>query len=153
MEEEAKVSELIVFGFRDQYRAVEVLNELKRREWEWVGDLDDAMTITLGQNGRVRVQLNVDLSSGEAVPWASMWGSLLSVTLFQPTVELMVVAANDVASAYLAHNSLGGGTTALDGKWWKECVGISESFVRDVAAVVKPGGSAIFMLLRTQNIP
>ena len=86
MKEEARVSELIVFGFRDQYRAAEVLNELKRREWEWAGNLDDAVAITIAQDGKARVQLSVDLSNGEAAAWARVWGSLLSVTLFRPSV-------------------------------------------------------------------
>lgn len=153
MEQEARVSELIVLAFRDQYRAAEVLNDLKRREWEWVRDLDDAVAIAMGPDGRARVQLSVDLSNGEAAGWARLWGSLLSVTLFRPTVGVMVDAANGVSAAVRANGSHENRTTLPDGKWWRDCLHISESFVRDVAAVVKPGGSAIFMLLRIQNVP
>jgi uncharacterized membrane protein len=148
------VSELIVFGFRDQYRAAEVLNDLKRREWEWAGDLDDAVTVMLGQDGKARVQLSVDLSTGEAAPWARVWGSLLSLTLFQPSVEIMADAANGISSAFLPHCCSGDKQMMRpDCKWWKERLRLSDTFVRDVAAVAQPGGSAIFMLLRTANIP
>ena len=147
------MSELIVFGFRDQYRAAEVLNELKRREWEWAGDLDDAVAVTLGQDGKARVQLTVDLSTVEAAAWARVWGSLLSLTLFQPSVEIMADAANGVSSAFLTHYcSTDRQMTRPDLKWWKDRLRISETFVRDVAAVAQPGGSAIFMLLTTPNI-
>src|ERR1044071_5375535 len=39
-----------------------------------------------------------------------------------------------------------------DGKWWKESLRISEEFVRDIGALIQPGDSAIFMLLRTPKV-
>jgi uncharacterized membrane protein len=91
------VSELIAFVFRDQYRAPEVLNELRRREWPWGQDLDDAVVITLGDSGKARAQLNIDLSTYAAVGWARLWSSLLNTTLFIPLTEVIVEAANGIA--------------------------------------------------------
>jgi uncharacterized membrane protein len=39
-----------------------------------------------------------------------------------------------------------------DSKWWKESLRISEEFVRDIGALIQPGDSAIFMLLRTPKV-
>ena len=71
------MSELVAFVFRDQFRAPEVLNELRRREWPWVRDLDEAVAVTLNEDGKARVHLSLDLSTYEGAGWARLWGSLL----------------------------------------------------------------------------
>lgn len=148
------MSELIVLVFRDEYRAPEVLNELRRRSWEWVSDLDDAVALTLHEDGRAKVQLSIDPSTREAAAWARMWGSLLRITLFIPLTELMVEVADDVvlSSGALAGLRRGQQVAIPDARWWKECLRLPEDFIRDVAAVMTPGHSAIFMLLRAQKI-
>ena len=147
------MSELIVVAFRDQYRAAEVLNELRRREWDWACDLDDAVTVTLDGNGRVRIQLNVDLSPGETARWIDLWRSLLSITLFMPTLGSL--AASRIQTPGSVTGNGGPSKSAgiqCDAAWWKEDFRISEAFLRDVGAVVKPESSAIFMLLYTEQI-
>jgi uncharacterized membrane protein len=71
------VSELVAFVFRDQFRAPEVLNELRRREWEWVRDLDEAVTVTLNEQGKARVQLSVDPLTCQGGGWARLMGFFL----------------------------------------------------------------------------
>jgi len=146
------VSELIAFVFRDQYRAPEVLNELRRRDWPWVRDLDDALVITLNEKGKARAQLNVDLSTGEAVRWARLWGSLLNTTLFLPLANLIVEAADEIAvpgkpSRTLKRTS----PETVEARWWREALEHSENFKRDVAALMNDNGSAIFVLIRTTD--
>jgi uncharacterized membrane protein len=148
------VSELIVFVFRDEYRAPEVLNELRRRDWDWVDNLDDAVAVTLNKMGRAKVQLNIDLSTSEAVAWAGMWGSLIGVTLFLPLTELIVEVADSFAlsSRAIADPRPNRHAGTPDAKWWKEHLCLSEDFIRDVAAFMSPCHSAIFMLLRAENL-
>lgn len=147
------MSELIVVAFRDQYRAAEVLNELRRRQWDWASDLDDAVTVTLNGNGRTRIQLNVDLSPGETVRWIGLWRSLLSTTLFMPALGHL---ATSKAQRSGSETGNGGPSQPVripcNAAWWKEDFRISEAFLRDVGAVVKPETSAIFMLLHTEQI-
>jgi len=141
------VSELVVVGFRDQYRAAEVLNELRRREWDWVSDLADAVAVALDGNGGVRIQLNVDLSPEGTPRWIGLWRSLLSTTLFVP--------APGALKASKANGNGGPKQSACvpcDPAWWKEDFRISDAFLRDVGAVVKPETSAIFMLLHSEQI-
>jgi len=147
------VSELIAFVFRDQYRAPEVLNELRRRDWPWVRDLDDAVVITFNEKGKARAQLNVDLSSGEAVRWARLWSSLLNTTLFLPLADLIVKAADEIAvpgkpSRTLKQTS----AETVEARWWREALEHSENFKRDVAALMNDNGSAIFVVLRTNDV-
>jgi len=146
------VSELIAFVFRDQYRAPEVLNELRRRDWPWVRDLDDAVVITLNEKGKARAQLNVDLSTGEAVRWARLWSSLLNTTLFLPLADLIVEAAGEIAvpgkpSVPLKQTS----PETVEARWWREALEHSGNFKRDVASLMNANGSAIFILLRATD--
>ena len=148
------MSELTVFVFRDEYRAPEVLNELRRRGWEWAGDLNDAVAVTLDKHGKAKVHLSVDLSTHEATAWARMWGSLLGVALFLPLTDVVAEAVAHIAFASGAPTDGSRNTHALlpDARWWKECLRLPDDFLRDISAVIKPGDSAIFMLLRVKNL-
>lgn len=147
------MSELVVFVFRDQYRAPEVLNELRRRDWPWVRDLDDAVAVTLNEDGQARVHLSIDLSKCEAAGWARMWSTLLSTTLFLPLTEVMVDAADGMG--FSPRNGHAWACTEREGqaKWWRDSLALPADFRRDVAALIGPSGSAIFMLLRAATVP
>ncbi len=152
-EEVTKVSELIVIGFKDQYRASEVLNELRRREWDWVADLDQAVVVRRDGEGRLRVQFSVDPTTKEGAVWGRLWGSFLSLALFVPITDGITGAAGDVSAASGAQTGAQPGPQGIvpDVKWWKETLSISDEFVRDVGAMIQPGDSALFMLLRTSR--
>lgn len=149
------MSELIAFVFRDQYRAPEVLNELRRRDWPWVRDLDDAVVITLNDAGKARVHLSIDLATFETARWARLWGSLLNSTLFLPLTEVMVDAANGMSNGAqrLSTAAKLDREETFESKWWRESLEHAEDFKRDVAALMIPHGSAIFILLRTDSAP
>jgi uncharacterized membrane protein len=149
------MSELVVFVFRDQYRAPEVLNELRRRDWFWVRDLDEAVAVSLNIEGKATVQLSINLSKSDAGEWARIWASLLGSTLFLPLTDLMVEAVDGIA---FTSNPLKGTTRCVIGprpeaRWWRDRLELSDTFMRDVAALLRPGGSAIFMVLRPGTIP
>jgi uncharacterized membrane protein len=147
------VSELVVVAFRDQYRAAEVLNELRRREWNWVSDLADAVAVALDGNGGAKIQLNVDLLPGGTARWIGLWRSLLSTTLFMPAPGALAASKSQTLGP---DNGNGGPSQSAcvpcDPVWWKEDFRLSEAFLRDVGAVVKPETSAIFMLLHSEQI-
>jgi len=148
------VSELIAFVFRDQYRAPEVLNELRRRDWPWVKDLDDAVVITLDQERRARVQLTIDPGRSEARGWARFWSSLLTRTLLFSLTEVMVGAAESLLSTNrLAPLSAEPIAETEEASWWRESLQHSENFPRDLGALMVPKGSALFILLRAETYP
>jgi uncharacterized membrane protein len=150
----ARVSELVAFVFRDQFRAPEVLNELRRRDFVWSKDLDEAVAVTLDEDGKARVQLSVDISNHGGAGWVRFWGSLLSSTLFMQGTEVMVEACEGLAASnnrslrpsHLRENMGEAGC-------WKEVLASAVNFKRDVAALIEPSGSAIFMLLRAAEAP
>lgn len=147
------MSELVVFVFRDQYRAPEVLNELRRRQWLWVRDLKDAVVVTVDEKGNATAHLSVDLSRGAGTDWARLWGSFLSTTLFLPFTSSMADAANGISLTPLGLNGSPRDDSSVEAKWWNDRLRLSNNFTRDVAALLRPGGSAIFMLLRTATVP
>ena len=149
------MSELIAFVFRDQFRAPEILNELRRREWPCVKDLDEAVVITLNETGKARVHLSVDLATFETARWARLWSSLLNSTLFLPLTEVMVEAADGISGngQHFTTTTKQDREETFETKWWRESLEHAENFKRDVAALMVPQGSAIFILLRTAHAP
>lgn len=53
---------------------------------------------------------------------------------------------------FLGGGVLGGGAGAFGASWWKDEFGISQDFVEQVGAMIQPGDSAIYALLRTVNL-
>jgi uncharacterized membrane protein len=155
------MSELIMIAYKDQYRATEVLNELQRREWDWIDDLDHAVVVRHNEQDRYRVHLSVDPTTQEEEPWARLWGSLISLVLADAVSHRMIRAVRDVSSGSGIEGGTGAGAGAgfesvsaeegLDATWWFEDVRITREFIRDAAANIQPGDSALFMLLKTQN--
>ena len=147
-----EVTQLVVFVFRNQYRAPEVLNELRRHEWEWATDLDDAVAVTVDEKGHVKLHLSIDLSTNEETRWARMWGSLLAVTLFLPLTVVTNEASDHTIEdgRVLTRSSLATTGPFPDARWWRES--LPAEFLRDVSAMIGHGDSAIFMILRTKNL-
>ena len=75
---------LIVVGFHNQYRAAEVLNELRRLNDDWVVELDDAVAVYRDHGGNLRYQQSVAFTVGEGAALGELWGSLLGALLFVP---------------------------------------------------------------------
>ena len=140
----------MAFVFRDQFRAPEVLNELRRRDFSWSKDLDEAVAVTLSEEGKARVQVSVDLSNYDGVGWARLWASLLSSTLFMAGAEAIVEAAKGLAfsNTKTRERSRPVNGFSAESSWWQEALASSINFQRDIAALMQPSGSAIFMLLR-----
>ena len=143
------MAELIVVGFKkDMYRASTVLNTLKDMNSSWVVDLNDAVAAYRDYNGKLRVDQSYQMTTGEGAAWGGLLGGLLGAILAIPFTGGASAAAA-VAAATIGGGALGVGAGALDALAWKEDFGISDDFVRSVGAMIQPGDSAIFALLRT----
>lgn len=136
--------ELIVVGFQGRYRAAQVLTELRQRGVD-LFDLDQAITVSWEDRRNFVVQQSINLSREEGSRWARLWGAFIRATLFQPFTERLSVAASTVASREPPHSN-GDTLGPLTRDWWVAEVGIPDTFVRDVGALVQPGESAIIAL-------
>jgi len=144
---------LIVVGFHNQYRAAEVLNELRRLNDDWVVDLDDAVAVYRDRHGKLRYQQSFALTAGEEAGWGALWGSLLGALLAAPFTAGASAAAGVAAVAVgaVVGGSLGVAGGALDAEWWKEHCGISDDFVRDIGNMIDRGDSAIFAWIQSSD--
>jgi len=146
-DEKAIISALMVVAFRDPYRAAEVLNAVSRREWTWTADLDDAVVVKWKENRQLRIQFSLDPASKQETAWVQVWGSLLSLALFIPmTGELVAATSRAPGSSEQAEPS-----KMLAANWWRETLRLSDEFLRDLGALLQPGDSALFFLLRKVN--
>lgn len=124
---------LIVVGFKkDKFRASEVLNELVERDYTWTVDLNDAVAAYRDYNCNLRIDTNYQMTSNEGAALSGFFRSLIGLALGALVTP-------------------GDGRDVLDADWWKNEFGISDKFVQDISALVQPGDSAIFALLRTAD--
>lgn len=147
------MSDLLAIVFNDQYRASEVLNDLQRQECDWVADLEKAVVVRQINQDKIKVLFGFDPTTEEEEAWARLWGSLLSLVLFNSLTDGIVDTTRNLADACGAQTTGELETRRLlpDVKWWRETLGLSDDFVRDVGAMFQPGDSALFTLLHTEK--
>jgi len=116
--------------------------------------LGRAVAVSLDSEARASVHISVDLSKGEAVGWARIWGALLNSALFVPLTQGMVEAADEVTqpSRRIKPSSLKDGKESSEARWWRESLQESENFRRDLSASITADSSAILMMLRTPKV-
>src|SRR5580704_10967632 len=148
------MAELIVVGFKkDMYRASEVLNQLLALDDDWVVDLHDAVAVYRDYSGKLRVDQSYQMTTGEGAGWGGFWGLLIGATLAIPFTAgaSAAAAAGALAAGAAGGTAIGAGAGAADAASWKDEFGISDDFVKRVGALIQPGDSAIYAILRVGN--
>jgi uncharacterized membrane protein len=147
------VSELLVITFRDKYRAAEVLNELLRREWDWVVDLEQAVVIRMDEQSRLRVLFSVDPTNYQGVAWARVWSSFLELVMPYRMADGLTAAAGELACELDSENEyyFDRKNSNADVAFWREKIRAPERFIRDVGALIGPGNSSLVFLLQTSE--
>jgi uncharacterized membrane protein len=123
------MANLVVIGFEDERKAFELRAKLAQLQKEYLIELEDAVVVTKQADGKVTLHQAVNLTAAGATGGA-FWGLLFGILFFNPLLGAAV----------------GAGTGALSGKL--SDAGISDAFMKDLAATFKPGGSALFVLVR-----
>jgi uncharacterized membrane protein len=143
------MAELIVVGFKqDMHRASEVLNTLQEMNDSWVVDLNDGVAVYRDYKGRLRVDQSYGMTTGQGAAWGAVVGGIIGALVAAP-IAAVAGAASALAAGSVSGVALGATVGAIDADQWKHDFGISEDFVHSVSAMVQPGDSAIFALLRT----
>jgi uncharacterized membrane protein len=144
------MAELIVVGFKqDMHRASEVLNTLTDMNESWVVDLHDAVAVYRTYKGKLRVDQSYQPTTVQGAAWGGLMGGMIGALLAAPFTGGASAAGAILAAGSLSGVALGTVAGAIDAESWKEDYGISEDFVDQIGAMVQPGDSAIFALLRT----
>ena len=123
------MSTLVVIGYNDPYKAEEVRLTLRKLQKDYLLDLEDAVVAVKDDKGKVKLQQAVNLTAAGAVS-GGFWGSLIGLMFLNPLLGLAMGAAAGAASGALTD------------------VGIDDKFMKELAATMSPGSSALFVLVR-----
>jgi uncharacterized membrane protein len=123
------MSDLIAVAYPDEGTAAQARDTLMRLQREHLIELEDAVVVIRGRDGKVRLdQAFPTVETGLAR--GMIWGTLIGVLFFAPWLGLLV----------------GGATGALAGKL--SDYGIEDRFMEELGRQLKPGTSALFVLVR-----
>lgn len=126
------MSDLIVIGYPDEETAGRVWQELVKLERDYLVDLDDAAIIRRDQTGK----LHVTTPAHHAVEWGTLsglfWGTLVGLIFLFPFAPLVGVAGGVMGAALGAAGNLG----------------IKDDFKQRVQDMMRPGTSAILVIVR-----
>jgi len=122
------MSDLIVIGFPDEFKADEVLLDLRRLEQEYLIDLEDAAIVVRNKDGKVKVNQAQELVTSGALS-GGFWGLLIGLIFMQPLLGLFGAAVGALSGALTD-------------------IGIDDNFIRELGSTIEPGTSAIFVLVR-----
>ena len=123
------MSTLVIIGYNDPYQAEEVRLKLWKLQKDYLIDLEDAVVATKDQAGKIKLHQAVNLTAAGAVS-GSFWGSLIGLIFLNPLLGLAMGATAGAVSGALTD------------------VGINDKFMKDLAATMQPGSSALFVLAR-----
>ena len=123
------MSDLIVIEFGDEQAAFELRAELAKMQKEYLIQMEDVVVVTKNEKGKVKLHQAVNLTAAGAVG-GSFWGLLIGTIFLNPLLGMAV----------------GAGAGALGGKL--RDIGISDDFIKELAANLTEGTSALFILVR-----
>ena len=127
------MSDLVAISFDSKEKAQQALERAMQMQKSHLLDLADAVIVTRDDEGKVRLQQTMNLTAAGAAS-GGMWGTLIGLLFLNPLVGLAVGAASGALAGSLSD------------------VGINDGFMKDMGNELKPGTSALFVLVR-QSTP
>src|SRR5689334_1462544 len=122
------MSELIAIGYPDETTAAEAEEEVQRLARDLIIQPDAVAVVVRDKEGKFRVTTNHHAVAGGAT-WGMFWGLLFGLLFFVPFFGM----------------AIGAGLGALLGKVEKS--GIAKQFQHQVRDVLRPGTSALFLIV------
>ena len=123
------MSTLVVVSYPDEHQAEDVRLRLLRMQKEYLVDLEDAAIVVRKANGKVKLRQLYSLTGAGALS-GGFWGLLIGLIFLNPLLGVAVGAGAGAVSGALAD------------------VGVDDSFMKQLGASLKPGGSMLFILFR-----
>jgi uncharacterized membrane protein len=123
------VSDLVVIEFDDEQTAFAMRAELAKMQKAYLIQMEDVVVVTKNEKGKVKLHQAVNLTAAGAVG-GSFWGMLIGLIFLNP----------------LLGAAMGAGAGALAGRL--KDIGISDDFMKELAANLTEGTSALFILIR-----
>ena len=123
------MSNLVVIGYDDPFKAEEVRVMLWKMQKEYLIDLEDAVVAIKDESGKVKLHQAINLTATGAVS-GGFWGALIGLIFLNPLLGLAVGATAGAVSGALAD------------------VGIDDKFMKELAETMQKGSSVLFILVR-----
>ena len=123
------MSDLVVIGFDDEYKALEMRAALAKMQKEYLIEMEDVVVVTKNEKSKVKLHQARNLTAAGAVG-GGFWGMLIGMIFFNPLIGV----------------ALGAGAGAISGALTD--IGISNKFMKELSETFKPGSSALFVLVR-----
>ncbi|HEX5480713.1 MAG TPA: DUF1269 domain-containing protein [Dehalococcoidia bacterium] len=122
------MSELVALAFDTPDAAEQMRDRLVSLQRQHLISLADAAVVKRAMDGKVKVKQATNLAGAGALG-GGFWGMLIGLLFFAPWLGLAVGAV----------------TGALAGKF--SDIGVDDKFIKDVGSTIKPGNSALFLLV------
>ena len=126
------MSELVVTVFDDEFKAEGVRLDLRKKEAAYLVDVEDSVVLVRNKQGEVRLHHMSHFTIGGAMGGGFL-GTLFGVLLLNPVFAILGLATGVV---------VGGVSGAMSH------IGINEDFMEDLAKHLKPGSSALCILVK-----
>jgi uncharacterized membrane protein len=124
------VNELLIIGFTEKHRALEVLPQLQRLHFDWTGDLQNAVAVEVERDGGLKLFLGLSLDSETSTECTARWRSILGAIL---------------PPHYWSYQAPG---IVPEGNGRPPQPSLDQEFIRDAAALLQPGNSMLLALVR-----
>lgn len=119
---------LIAVMYDTELKAAEVRVEFLKMQKSYMVSIEDAVVATRKPDGKVKLHQMYNLTASGALG-GGFWGTLIGLIFLNPLLGLVV----------------GAGTGAVAGAL--SDVGINDNFMKDLGEKLKPGTSALFVLV------
>lgn len=123
------MSTLVAFVFDDESTAFEMRAALAKMQKQYLLEMEDAVVVTRDLGGKTKLHQAVNLTQAGAVGGA-FWGMLIGLLFLNPLLGAAV----------------GAGAGALSSKFTD--IGIDDKMMKGVGESLKPGTSALFVLVK-----
>jgi uncharacterized membrane protein len=123
------MSDLIVVGYNDVFKAEEVRLKLLKMQKEYLVDLEDAVVAVKKDDGKVKLNQMYHLAASGAIG-GGFWGMLIGLMFLNPILGAVVGAGAGATAGALSD------------------VGINDDFMKKLAETLTPGSSVLFVLIR-----
>ena len=123
------MSTLVAIGYPDQSTAEQARQTVEQLQGELIIQADQVAAISRDLEGKYHVNTTHGPNAGGGAVWGSFWGLLFGLLFFVPFAGL----------------ALGAGFGALSGHLGEK--GIDKAFQKEVRDYLKPGTSALFMII------
>jgi uncharacterized membrane protein len=123
------MSTLVAVVFDDESTAFDMRAALAKMQKQYLLEMEDAVVVTRDQKGKTKLHQAVSLT-GVGAAGGAFWGMLIGLLFLNPLLGAVI----------------GAGAGAISGRF--KNLGIDDNMMKNVGESLKPGTSALFVLLR-----